>query len=153
MPLNIDIQQILLHLFNFFLLLAGCYLLLYRPVKNFMDKRDATYSEMDEQTKAALNEAEEMKASYASQLGDVDREIREKRAQESARIEEQTARQLKEAQEEADRILAEAHENAKMEHDRMIASAREEIVNLAAETAGKMIRQSLEMAEESGSNE
>ncbi len=153
MPLNIDIQQILLHLFNFFLLLAGCYLLLYRPVKNFMDKRDATYSAMDEQAKAALNEAEEMKASYAAQMGDVDAEIREKRTQEAVRIEEQTSRQLREAREEADRILAEAHENARIEHDKMIASAREEIVNLAAETADKMLRQSLEMAEESGSNE
>ncbi len=153
MPLNIDIQQILLHLFNFFLLLAGCYLLLYRPVKNFMDKRDATYSEMDEQAKAALHEAEEMKASYAEQLDAVNAEIREKRAKEAARVEEQTAQQIRDAQAEADRILTEAHENARLEHDKMIASAREEIVNLAAETAGKMIRQSLEMAEESGSNE
>lgn len=33
-PLNIDWQQILLHLFNFAILVGGLYLLLYNPVKN-----------------------------------------------------------------------------------------------------------------------
>ena len=36
MPLNIDLQQICLHLFNFTLLLAILYFLLYQPVKDFM---------------------------------------------------------------------------------------------------------------------
>ena len=39
MPLNIDLQQICLHLFNFTLLLAILYFLLYQPVKDFMAKR------------------------------------------------------------------------------------------------------------------
>lgn len=46
-PLNIDWQQILLHLFNFLILFGGLYLLLYRPVKAFMDKRTAYYADMD----------------------------------------------------------------------------------------------------------
>ena len=36
MPLNIDWQQILLHLLNFVILAGGLYFLLYKPVKNFM---------------------------------------------------------------------------------------------------------------------
>ena len=39
-PLNVDWQQILLHLFNFIILFGGLWLLLYKPVKNFMAKRD-----------------------------------------------------------------------------------------------------------------
>ena len=38
-PLNIDWQQILLHLMNFAILAGGLYLLLYKPVKQFMAKR------------------------------------------------------------------------------------------------------------------
>ena len=41
MPLNIDFQQIFLHLFNFVVLFAILYFLLYKPVKNFMDQRVA----------------------------------------------------------------------------------------------------------------
>ena len=42
-PLNVDWQQILLHLFNFIILFGGLWLLLYKPVKNFMAKREAYY--------------------------------------------------------------------------------------------------------------
>ena len=38
-PLNIDWQQILLHLLNFVILAGGLYLLLYKPVKTVMEKR------------------------------------------------------------------------------------------------------------------
>lgn len=40
LPLNIDWQQILLHAFNFVLLFAILYFLLYKPVKDFMEKRE-----------------------------------------------------------------------------------------------------------------
>ena len=42
-PLNIDWQQILLHLLNFAILAGGLYLLLYKPVKAFMEQRQAYY--------------------------------------------------------------------------------------------------------------
>ena len=35
-PLNIDWQQILLHFFNFSILVGGLYLLLFKPVKSFI---------------------------------------------------------------------------------------------------------------------
>ena len=41
LPLNIDFQQILLHMLNIVLLFGGLYLLLYKPVKKFMDERAA----------------------------------------------------------------------------------------------------------------
>ena len=39
LPLNIDFQQILLHLLNFVILAGGLYLLLYKPVNKFIKKR------------------------------------------------------------------------------------------------------------------
>ena len=59
LPLNIDWQQILLHLFNFLILAGGLYLLLYKPVKQFMDKREQTYQ--------AMNDAADQKAQQAQQ--------------------------------------------------------------------------------------
>ena len=46
-PLNINWQQILLHLFNFAILFAGLYFLLYKPVKKFMEKREKYYKGID----------------------------------------------------------------------------------------------------------
>ena len=53
-PLNIDWQQILLHFFNFSILVGGLYLLLFKPVKSFMEKREKHYADME----AAAKEAE-----------------------------------------------------------------------------------------------
>ena len=61
-PLNIDWQQILLHLFNFTILFGALYILLYKPVKDFMAKREAHYAEMDQKAGEALAEAESGKA-------------------------------------------------------------------------------------------
>lgn len=41
-PLNIDWQQILLHFFNFSILVGGLYLLLFKPVKRFMESGRST---------------------------------------------------------------------------------------------------------------
>lgn len=48
-PLNIDWQQILLHLLNFVILAGGLYFLLYKPVKQFMAKREEHYRSVDAQ--------------------------------------------------------------------------------------------------------
>ena len=46
MPLNINLQQILLHALNFVILFGAMYFLLYKPVKSFMDSRKAHYEKM-----------------------------------------------------------------------------------------------------------
>ena len=56
-PLNIDWQQILLHLFNFTILAGGLYLLLYRPVKNFIKKREEHYQSLDQAAQKDREEA------------------------------------------------------------------------------------------------
>ena len=46
-PLNIDWQQIILHLLNFAILAGGLYFLLYHPVRKFMDQREEHYRQME----------------------------------------------------------------------------------------------------------
>ena len=75
MPLNINLQQILLHALNFVILFGAMYFLLYKPVKDYMESRKAHYVKMDEDAKAALAEAEQTKAQYAEQLKAADEEI------------------------------------------------------------------------------
>ena len=74
-PLNIDWQQILLHVLNFVILFGGLYFLLYKPVKNFMAKREAHYAEMAQKAQSELDSAEKIKADYQEQLKSVEGEI------------------------------------------------------------------------------
>ena len=45
MPLNINLQQILLHWMNLSILTGGLYFLLFKPVKQFMD--NVKYERLD----------------------------------------------------------------------------------------------------------
>ena len=64
-PLNIDWQQILLHFFNFSILVGGLYLLLFKPVKRFMEKREKHYADMEAAAVAREKDTEAPKAAMA----------------------------------------------------------------------------------------
>ena len=146
-PLNIDLQQILLHLFNFMILAVGLYVILYKPVKNFMDKREAHYKEMDQLAEEKLSKAEGLRNTYQKQLDEAEMQIAQKKAQAAKEAQAQAENELQEARRKADQILVKARSDAQYEHDRMIAESREEIVNLAAEATEKLVRQTLAAAE------
>ena len=120
MPLNINLQQILLHALNFVILFGAMYFLLYKPVKSFMDSRKAHYEKMDEDAKAVLAEAEKTKAGYEAQLKSADEEI---------------ARRKREANE----ALQHAREDAAREHERVMEQAKGEISELMSAAAEKLV--------------
>lgn len=138
-PLNIDWQQILLHLFNFLILFGGLYLLLYRPVKAFMDKRTAYYADMDAEAKRKLADAERQEKQYRDHLANVENEADalKKQAMESAR--QAAAEQLRQAKEERRAILDRAQREAAQEKARVLAEAGTEIDALVAETVDKLL--------------
>ena len=126
MPLNINLQQILLHALNFVILFGAMYFLLYKPVKSFMDSRKAHYEKMDEDAKAVLAEAEKTKAGYEAQLKSADEEIarRQRRAQ---------------AEQQAGEIVRKAREDAAREHERVMEQAKGEISELMSAAAEKLV--------------
>ena len=115
-PLNIDWQQILLHLLNFVILAGGLYLLLYKPVKTFMEKRQQYYQEQDAKAAKTLADAEKTAA-----------EVRQ---------------QLKNADADAAANLADAHAAAQREHDKLLSDAQKELKDLAVTATEKLVLQS-----------
>ena len=138
-PLNLDWQQILLHLMNFVILFAILYFLLYKPVRNFMDKRKAAYQEMDDQANQNKQEAEELKAQYEKQLAKADAEIAEKK-QAAINAAEVRAKGIEQkAQEEAADIISKAKRQAESERDRIVGEAGDTITEMAKEAAEKAL--------------
>lgn len=142
-PLNIDWQQILLHLLNFAILAVGLYFLLYKPVKSFMDKRTAYYKQMDDEAREKSESAESLKRMYQAQLDSASAEIAQMKAAEAKGAEKASASQLQEAKAEAERILRDAKANAAAERDKITSSAQQEIAELAAEAVEKIAQKSL----------
>lgn len=137
-PLNIDWQQILLHWMNFAILAGGLYLLLYKPVKQFMAKREAYYQDLDAQAAAKLADAERVKGEYQAKLDAADEEIRQARIKAQAAVQQSTQEQLAQAQAQAQQLLT--HARAEAEHDReeILRSSQRELRKLAAEATKKL---------------
>ena len=119
-PLNIDWQQILLHLLNFVILAGGLYLLLYKPVKTFMEKRQQYYQEQDAKAAKTLADAEKTMAEVRQQLKNADADARA----------------------QAEQILADAHAAAQREHDKLLSDAQKELKDLAVTATEKLVLQS-----------
>lgn len=139
LPLNIDWQQILLHLFNFVILGGGLYFLLYKPVKGFMDKRQEHYNTLDQETSANLAQAEQLKEDYHKRMELAQNEIETERAAIIKHAHEVSDKIVQEAQDQAAKILSDVRKEAQREKGVMLYKAQEEITNLAAMATKKLL--------------
>ena len=137
-PLNIDWQQILLHLFNFAILAGGLYLLLYRPVKQFMEQRQAYYQNIHQEAQQVKEQADQMKAEYQEKMSQVEKTIAQRQADAEQELEQLRSQQVADAKQEAEEILAKAQENAQWEKAEMISKASKELVDIAVTAAEKI---------------
>ncbi len=140
-PLNIDWQQILLHLFNFGILTGGLYLLLYKPIKAFMDKRTAYYKDMEAAAQAKLAEAENVKEQYDEKLAGADEEIAVKKKETMAKANDEAEKQLQDAKAQAEKYMQNAREDMAREHDRILEESKKEVAELAVEATRKLLAQ------------
>ena len=138
-PLNVDWQQILLHLFNFAILAGGLYFLLYKPVKSFMDQRIAYYAEKEKEAADKIEQAKAQEQEYQKRLESADLEINKKKEQAAKDAEKTAATILDDANKQKEHILAEAQKAAAHEKEKMIQDAKEEIVGLAMAATVKML--------------
>ena len=139
MPLNIDLEQILLHLFNLVLLFGILYVLLYKPVHDFMEKREEEYRMRDQNTKDALSDAEKLKAEYEDKIVAADKENAILRASISSQAEADREKIISDAHDQAAKIVEDARDKAQKEHDRLIARAQTEIAEYVSKAAEKIV--------------
>lgn len=139
MPLNIDWQQILLHLLNFVILAGGLYFILYKPVKEFMAKREQHYKEIDDYAMKNRVEAEELRKAAQEKLDAAEEEIAAMRVKASDEIEAEKQRQLGEARAEARRILETAGKTAELRSKKALADSNDDIRALAMDAVRKML--------------
>ena len=138
-PLNIDWQQILLHLFNFTILFAGLYFLLYKPVKNFMEKREKYYRDMQDNADDLLSRAQESKAEYEPKLAEAEKEIAGKKKAAAEEIEQMRRTREKEAEDAAEKILSDARDEARAARAMIVDGARKEITEMVNDAAEKIL--------------
>ena len=142
-PLNIDWQQILLHFFNFSILTGGLYLLLFKPVKDFMDKRKQTYEQMDAQARQARDEAQQLKTQAEESLAQLDKELAEKRSSAEKEAALYAQQQQQAARQQADKLLSDARAQAEQEGKRILAQANRDAVSIVENAMDKLAAQQI----------
>ena len=159
MPLNIDLQQILLHWMNLVILVGGLYFILFKPVKAFMDKREAYFREKDEQAEAKLAEAQRIQAEYQAKLDAADEEIRQARIKAQQASQQAVEEQLAQAKAQAQQLLVHARTEAEHDREQILRSSQRELRKLAAQATKKLAFQAdpfdqfLDLAEEGAKHE
>ncbi|MCQ2517325.1 MAG: ATP synthase F0 subunit B [Lachnospiraceae bacterium] len=142
LPLNIDIQQILLHLFNFTILFGALYFLLYSPVVKFMKQREDYYKDLEDKAKANVDDTQKTKEEYEAKLAKADEEIKVIKTEAGEAAEKEHERIGSEARSEADKILKNADIKAQRDHDKMIGDAKKEIADLVSDATEKIVMSS-----------
>ena len=138
LPLNIDLQQIFLHMLNFVILVGGLYFILYNPVKKFMDQRVARSAERHTAAADQLAAADKLAADHQAQLDKLDEELRERRAESQKIAQAAAQQQLDRAQEQADQIVAAARKSAESIRAKAVSDSHKELKELAIAAAEKL---------------
>ena len=139
MPLNIDIVQVLLHMLNFVILAGGLTLLLFRPVRKFMDERRKAFEEREEKNRANAEENERLKAEYEEKLHALEAETVAARRQAELDAAEVAKGYIESSRAEAAAIIAKAEEDAEKRRTQILDSAQTEIGELVIGAAQKLL--------------
>ena len=138
-PLNIDWQQILLHLLNFAILAGGLYLLLYKPVKAFMTKREGWYQQQADEAEKTRQEAEALKAAAQAQTDAAAEEARAIRAKAREDAQEDVRRLKEDAQAQAAKILTDAQAQAESSRRKVMEETQHQVKELVSAAAEKLV--------------
>ncbi len=144
LPLNIDWQQILLHMFNFIILAFGLYFILYKPIKSFMDKREEYYKQMDLAANNKKEEADKLLSQYQEKLANADKEIEDKKAIALKEIDAKRNEELSIAKQKASQIIDDAKLQGQKKHDEIVEAANKDICDLAMKACDKLVSKSLD---------
>ena len=146
MPLNIDIQQILLHMLNFVILFAALWFLLYKPVKKFIDDREAAYKKTSDEAEAKMKKADEALSGLSAALAEKEEEAARERTRILASAQAAYQEKLDEAQKRADRIVEDARAEADTIRQKAVRRSSRDISELAVESVEKAVMSSAEEA-------
>ncbi len=138
-PLNIDWQQILLHLFNFCLLFDGLWLLLYKPVKGFMQKRTEYYSQMQQEAEKKLAAATKREKEYDARLQNAEQEISDLKSNAVLQANQTAEGIVADANAQREKILNDAKKAADAEKEKAVQEANLQIEGLVEGAIQKML--------------
>ena len=129
---------------NLIILGFGLYYILYKPIKAFMDKREAYYKDLDDSANKKNEDADKLLKEYQDKLAKADEEIRDKKNIAMKELDDKVNSELNKAKEDAKRIVEDAKAQGQKKHDELVESANKDICDLAIKATSKLVDKTLD---------
>lgn len=139
LPLGFDGIELLIHLFNFIILLVGIRLLLYKPIKKFMAKRQTEYFNAEENKNRAIAQAENKKAEAERIINQARQKAVQIAEEASVSSDIQTREIISNAKENAKEIIEKANEEIKHEQIKAKEQLLYSVSELAVDIASRIL--------------
>ena len=127
----------------FILFLAMSYLL-FNPVRELLEKRQARIKEDLDSAAKDKEEAASIKSEYEGRLREVEKESEAILAEARKKAQLNESRIVADAKEEAQRIVRQAEEEAKLEKQKAYDEMKNEMIQIASLMAGKVVKASID---------
>ncbi len=131
-------------MFNLIILGFGLYYILYKPVKAFMDKREAYYMDLDDSANKKNEDADKLLKEYQDKLAKADEEIKDKKNVAMKELDDKVNSELNKAKEDAKRIVEDAKAQGQKKRDELVESANKDICDLAIKATSKLVDKTLD---------
>lgn len=141
--LSINIWTILISLANLLIIFLILKKLLWKPVQNAMDQRKAMVDKQFSDAAEAEAQAEADKAAWAAKLATADEEAAARIADADETARRHGERVVADAKEKARGIIRQAEAEAQLEREKATAAMRDEIADLSAALAEKMLEREI----------
>ena len=141
--ISVNIWQILISLANLLIIFLILKRLLWKPVKKVMEERQAMVDKQFADAAEAEAKANEDKAQWAEKLATADDEAAARIAAADETARHHSERVVAEAKEKAQGIIRQAEAEAELERQKATASIRDEIADVSAELAQKMLEREI----------
>lgn len=137
--MNLNPSDIALHLVNILVLYALLRLLIYKPVRQFMDARTARVQAQLDEAERISAKAREDQAEYAKRLAAIDELAHEKMIESNHAAGEAAEAIAAQARAEAQEILANAQAEADQQRLEIQRQVRPQITDMAIQIAEKLL--------------
>ena len=136
--MDIHPVDIVIHILNIIVLFFVLRILLYKPVKKFMQAREDRIKAEKQEIADSRAEIDELKKQYEEKLADTESEAKEI-MRDAEKAQTQSADIIKEAEEKAKNILTDADIKAEDAKNKAAQSIKQDVVSAAAEMAAKIL--------------
>ncbi len=134
-PLNI-----LMHIINIVVLYLLLRVLLYKPIRKFLDKREQKIRTQLEDAEETSKKAQALLEQYQAQLAEAEEQAKQITQEGTARAQQAASKLNADAKQQAEEILAAARAKEQEEQKRAVREMRAQIANMSVDLAAQILK-------------